>query len=107
MISTARFSIIFVALLFAACVAAPNYIARPVEIALPARPAFEPILGSAFACPPDVHAKHPQLVCISNATYGELVERMRGYKNWGLQLEAIIKRNNARAIEARAAEAPP
>jgi hypothetical protein len=57
---------------------------RPVLLPLPARPVLTPVKASAVAC-------------LAPETYTLLVERERSYKGWGLQLEAIIKANNAKA----------
>jgi hypothetical protein len=68
-------------LLLTACAIQPP---RPVELPLPARPTLTPL-------------KAADLQCLSNSTYTTIVNRERGYKHWGLQLEAIIESNNAKA----------
>jgi len=51
---------------------------------LPARPVLTPIKAS-------------DLQCLSDSAYTTVVNRERGYKTWGLQLEAILRANNAKA----------
>ena len=51
---------------------------------LPARPVLTPIKAS-------------DLQCLSDSAYTTIVNRERGYKTWGLQLEAVIRANNAKA----------
>lgn len=67
----------------------------PVELPLPARPVLTPINGDAFACPVVLPA--PYTMCMTDDTYKTIVNRERGYKTWGLELEAIIEANNAKA----------
>lgn len=67
----------------------------PVPLPLAARPVLTPIAADAFTCP--VALPPPYTMCISDATYTALVGRERAYKAWGLQLEAIISANNAKA----------
>ena len=42
--------------------------------------------------------KASDLQCLSDSAYTTIVNRERGYKTWGLQLEAIIDANNAKAV---------
>jgi len=57
---------------------------RPVMLPMPARPVLAPVKASA-------------LQCLAPDTYTTIVDRERGYKTWGLELEAIIRSNNAKA----------
>ena len=57
---------------------------RPVPLPIPARPVLAPVTASA-------------LQCLAPDTYTTIVDRERGYKTWGLELEAIIRSNNAKA----------
>lgn len=57
---------------------------EPVLLPLPARPVLTPLKAS-------------DLQCLSDSAYTTIVNRERGYKDWGLQLEAIITANNAKA----------
>ena len=57
---------------------------EPVLLPLPARPVLTPIKAS-------------DLQCLSDSAYTTVVNRERGYKTWGLQLEAILRANNAKA----------
>lgn len=59
---------------------------RPVPLQLPARPVLTP-----------VHAS--DLQCLSDSAYTTIVDRERGLKTWGLELEAIIEANNAKAVK--------
>jgi hypothetical protein len=81
MISTIRSSVALASLLLAACATQPP---RPVELPLPARPTVPAV-------------KAAELQCLSDGVYTRITNRERGYKNWGLQLEAIIQSNNAKA----------
>lgn len=56
----------------------------PVPLPLPARPVLTPVSRS-------------ELQCLADSTYLKLAGRERGYKNWGLELEAIIRKNNEKA----------
>lgn len=58
--------------------------ARPVLLPLPSRPALTPIKGDA-------------LQCLAPDTYNTVVNRERALRTWGLQLEATIDANNAKA----------
>ena len=51
---------------------------------MPARPVLAPVKASA-------------LQCLAPDTYTTIVDRERVYKTWGLELEAIIRSNNAKA----------
>ena len=57
---------------------------RPVTLPLPLRPVLAPVKADA-------------LQCLTPDAYTTIVNRERGYKTWGLELEAIIKANNAKA----------
>jgi len=57
---------------------------RPVALPLPARPVLTPVKASA-------------LQCLAPGTYTTIVNRERGYKTAYLELEAIIRANNAKA----------
>lgn len=57
---------------------------RPAPLPMPVRPVLTPIKGAA-------------LQCLAPDTYTTIVNRERGYKAWGLELEAIIRANNAKA----------
>lgn len=57
---------------------------RPVLLPQPARPVLTPLKAS-------------DLQCLSDSAYTTIVNRERAYKTWGLQLEAIIDANNAKA----------
>lgn len=83
MISTIRSSLALLALLLIGCATAPP---RPVRLPLPARPVV-PAVSRA------------ELLCLSDSTYTKIVNRDRGYKGWGLQLEAIIEANNVKAAK--------
>lgn len=83
MISTIRFSAAAFALLLTGC-AAPVVVYHPVALTLPPRPVVPAVDRMAVQC-------------LAPETYTALVNRERGYKTWGLELEAIIKANNERA----------
>lgn len=68
-------------LLLAGCVSQPP---RPVELPLPARPTV-------------LAVKPAELQCLAKPVYDKIVNRERGYKTWGLELEAIILTNNGNA----------
>jgi hypothetical protein len=89
-----RLSSLLAVLLLAGCTTVQY---RPVPLPLPARPTLTPIKADAFSCPPGVILPAPWTMCITDATYTALANRQTGYKTWGLQLEAIIKANNAKA----------
>jgi len=57
---------------------------RPVPLPLVARPTVPAV-------------KPAEVQCLAKDTYTKIVDRDRGYKNWGLKLEAIIEANNAKA----------
>lgn len=57
---------------------------RPVVLQLPARPVLTPVKGSAVQC-------------LAPDTYTALVDRERALRTFALELEAIIKANNAKA----------
>lgn len=80
MTSTIRFSALL-ALALAGCVTQPP---RPVPLPLPARPVLPAVKGA-------------DLQCLAPAVYTTIVNRERGYKTWGLELEAIITANNQKA----------
>lgn len=67
----------------AGCAAAPVQY-RPVLLPQPARPVLTSLKAS-------------DLQCLSDSAYTTIVNRERAYKTWGLQLEAIIDANNAKA----------
>lgn len=69
------------AIWFAGCESQPP---RPVMLPLPARPVLTPLKAS-------------DLQCLSDSAYTTIVNRERGYKTWGLELEAIIQANNGKA----------
>lgn len=81
MTSTIRSSLLAAVLTLAACT---TTVYRPVALTLPARPTLTPIKAS-------------DLQCLSTSAYTTIVNRERGYKTWGLELEAIIDANNAKA----------
>lgn len=81
MTSTIRSSAILLALALAGC-ATPA--ARPVLLPLPSRPVLTPIKGDA-------------LQCLAPDTYTTIVNRERALRTWGMQLEAVIRANNAKA----------
>lgn len=56
----------------------------PVALPLPPRPALTPVTAS-------------QVQCLAPDAYTTLVNRERALRTWGLQLEAIIRANNAKA----------
>jgi hypothetical protein len=68
-------------LALSACTTQPP---RPVPLPLPARPTLTP-------------RKAADLQCLSDSAYTTIVNRERGYKTWGLELEAIINANNVKA----------
>lgn len=57
---------------------------RPVELPL----AIRPVLPSV---------SRAELQCLAPDTYLKVVDRERGYKNWGLENEATLKTNNEKA----------
>lgn len=65
----------------AGCTTAPP---RPMRLPMPARPVLPTVSRAELQCLPD-------------STYTKIVNRERGYKGWGLQLEAIIETNNDKA----------
>lgn len=86
MTSTTRSSVVRVlvaagALLLAACISQPP---RPVTLPLPSRPVLAPL-------------KAADLQCLAPPVYTTIVNRERRYKTWGLELEAIIQKNNEKA----------
>lgn len=84
MTSTIRSSVLLLAILATGCMTQPP---RPVPLPLPARPTLQPL-------------KQADLQCLSNSVYDVIVNRERGYKTWGLELEAIIQANNQKAAAA-------
>lgn len=80
MTSTRLSSLLALALL-AGCT---TTVTHPVPLPLPARPVLTPVTAS-------------QLQCLAPDAYTTIVNRERGYKTWGLELEAIIEANNAKA----------
>lgn len=79
------------ALLLAGCASVPRIIARPVALPLPSRPVLPALTGA-------------ELRCLADSTYSKLVHRDRGWKRWGLQLEAIIQANNRQANQGAATD---
>lgn len=59
---------------------------RPVSVTLPLPP--RPVLTPVTA---------DQVQCLAPGTYTALVNRERSLRTWGLELEAIIAANNAKA----------
>jgi hypothetical protein len=57
---------------------------RPVALPLPTRPVLTPVKASA-------------LQCLAPDAYTTIVDRERALRTWGLELEAIVKANNAKA----------
>lgn len=57
----------------------------------------EPVLLPRPAPPVLTPLKASDLQCLSDSAYTTIVNRERGYKNWALQLDAIIGANNAKA----------
>lgn len=82
MTSTIRSSLILAALAIAGCTTVQY---RPVPLPQPARPVLTPVKAS-------------DLQCLSKSTYTTIVDRERALKTWGLELEAIVEANNARAV---------
>lgn len=67
----------------------PAYVrTRPMPLPFPARPVLQPVSASSVAC-------------LSDTAYTKLVNRERALRNWGLQLEAIIRANNQHAHKTR------
>lgn len=82
MISTIRSSAALLVLALAACTQTVRHV--PVPLPLPARPVLPAV-------------KPADLQCLAKPVYTAIVNRERGYKHWGLELEAIIKANNVKA----------
>ena len=57
---------------------------RPVALPLPTRPVLTPVKAST-------------LKCLAPDTYTTIVNRERALRTWGLELEAVIEANNAKA----------
>lgn len=57
---------------------------RPVLLPLPSRPVLTPLKAS-------------DLQCLSDSSYTTIVNRERSLRTWGLELEAVIDANNAKA----------
>ena len=57
---------------------------RPVTLPLPPRPVLTSVPASAVQC-------------LAPDAYTALVNRERALRTWGLELEAVIKANNAKA----------
>lgn len=76
-------SILACALLLCACTTPTP---RPVPLPVPARPVV-----------PNVKAS--ELHCLRDDVYTRIVDRERGYKTWGLALEAILEANNVKAAQ--------
>jgi hypothetical protein len=74
-------------LAFALLAGCTTTVYRPVPLPIPVRPVLMPVPAGA-------------LQCLAPDTYTTIVNRERGYKTWGLQLEAIIRANNAKAADA-------
>ena len=81
MTSTIRSSALLALLALAGCVTQPP---RPVQLPLPSRPTVPAV-------------KAAELQCLAKDVYTRIVNRDRGYKTWGLELESIIRSNNAKA----------
>ena len=77
---TPRSSLLALALL-AGCT---TTVYRPVPLPLPTRPVLTPVKASA-------------LQCLAPGTYTTIVNRERALRTWGLEVEAIIQANNAKA----------
>lgn len=79
--------VVCITMMLAGC--APSYVrTRPMPLPLPSRPVLQPVPASS-------------VVCLSDATYTRLVNRERALRNWGLQLEAVIRTNNEHAHKER------
>lgn len=85
-----RFSAILLAVVLAGC-STVQY--RPVALPLPVRPVLTPVKAGAVQC-------------LAPNIYTALVNRERALKTWGLELEAVIKANNAKAT-SKAVSIPP
>src|SRR5690348_6023811 len=83
--SAAKSFVLVLALAMAGCTTVEH---RPVQLPLPARPTVPAV-------------KPAEVQCLAKDTYTKIVDRDRGYKNWGLELEAIIEANNAKAGKAK------
>lgn len=81
MTSTIRSSLLFAFLALAACTTVQY---RPVALPLIARPVLPHVESSA-------------LQCLAPQTYIDLANRERQYKSWGMQYEAEVEANNAKA----------
>lgn len=83
MTSTIRSSALLTVLLLAGCA---TTVYRPVPLPLAQRPVLQPV-------------SRADLQCLKDDVYTKIVNRERGYKDWGLKLEAIIEANNAKATK--------
>lgn len=61
------------------------------------RVVHEPVMLPTIARPTLPAVSGAELQCLAPDTYTKIVDRERGYKTWGLKLEAIIGANNAKA----------
>lgn len=73
--------ILALALALSACTTVQH---RPVALPLIARPTLPTV-------------KPAEVQCLADDVYMRLVDRERGYKGWGMQYEAEVKANNAKA----------
>jgi hypothetical protein len=78
-----RLPVLAVVLALAGCA---TTISRPAVLPLPARPVLTPVKSSSVQC-------------LAAADYVTLVNRERALRTWGLQLEAVIRANNAKASQ--------
>lgn len=63
----------------------------------PTRVEYRPVLLPVAARPVLTPVKASDLQCLSDSTYTVIVNRERSLRTWGLELEAIIRANNAKA----------
>lgn len=90
------------ALLLAGCqTPAPRITTQPVELPMPSTRALPmpSVSRSEWACPPDVHAAHPDLYCVTHETYRKLAVRAQSRRTFGHECAAIIRANNKAAID--------
>lgn len=86
MTSTRRSKLLILAVgvAVAGCTPAVQVRSVPVMLPIPSRPVLTPIKGDA-------------LQCLAPDTYTTIVDRERALRTWGMEMEAAMQANNAKA----------
>lgn len=75
-------------LALAGCASAPVIVYRPVKLPVPDAPMLVPVTA-------------PEVSCLTDATYRNIVTREQLLRRWGQQLQAIIAVNNEAASHGK------